>query len=103
MNKHLDNLYSKIEKDIENSKKLEREIDDFILEDEEVTILDLMDRQLNVRCWCQQCCKEQTGAYHAFQMAVCPDCGNKRCPKASNHLLECSGSNEPGQEGSIYQ
>jgi len=33
---------------------------------------------------------------------VCPDCGNKRCPRATNHELECSGSNEPGQKGSIY-
>ena len=36
-------------------------------------------------------------------MIVCPTCGNKRCPKASWHKNQCSGSNEPGQEGSIYQ
>lgn len=35
-------------------------------------------------------------------MIVCPDCGNKRCPRASDHRLPCSGSNEPGQPGSIY-
>lgn len=35
-------------------------------------------------------------------MLVCATCGNKRCPKASNHVLECTGSNEPGQQGSIY-
>lgn len=39
----------------------------------------------------------------APRMIVCPDCGNKRCPKASNHELECSGSNEPGQSGSVYR
>lgn len=33
---------------------------------------------------------------------VCKTCGNKRCPKATDCTLECSGSNEPGQEGSIY-
>jgi hypothetical protein len=33
---------------------------------------------------------------------VCPTCGNKRCPHASDHDLACSGSNEPGQPGSIY-
>lgn len=33
---------------------------------------------------------------------VCPICGNKRCPKATDHSLECSGSNKPGQEGSRY-
>ena len=38
----------------------------------------------------------------AGQMILCPDCGNKRCPKASNHRLECTDSNEPNQEGSVY-
>jgi hypothetical protein len=34
------------------------------------------------------------------RMSVCPDCGNKRCPKAANHAKwECSGSNEVGQVG----
>ena len=36
------------------------------------------------------------------RMIVCPDCGNKRCPKASNHRHQCTGSNEVGQYGSIY-
>lgn len=38
----------------------------------------------------------------AVKMILCPDCGNKRCPKASNHNNECTGSNEVGQVGSIY-
>lgn len=33
---------------------------------------------------------------------VCPDCGNKRCPRATHHDSPCSGSNEPGQDGSWY-
>lgn len=33
---------------------------------------------------------------------VCNTCGNKRCPKATDCSLNCSGSNEPGQIGSIY-
>jgi len=33
---------------------------------------------------------------------VCKTCGNKRCPKATDHRLECTGSNEPGQPGSRY-
>lgn len=33
---------------------------------------------------------------------VCKICGNKRCPKATDCSLKCTGSNEPGQEGSIY-
>lgn len=35
-------------------------------------------------------------------MIVCPTCGNKRCPKATEHTMACTGSNEPGQVGSIY-
>lgn len=34
---------------------------------------------------------------------VCPECGNKRCPKATHHDNYCTGSNEPGQWGSRYQ
>ena len=33
----------------------------------------------------------------------CQLCGNKRCPKASNHRLVCTMSNEPGQDGSVYK
>ncbi len=33
---------------------------------------------------------------------VCNTCGNKRCPQATDHRLECTGSNEPGQAGSAY-
>jgi Zn finger protein HypA/HybF involved in hydrogenase expression len=36
------------------------------------------------------------------RMIVCPKCGNKRCPKSTDHNLECTGSNEPDQEGSRY-
>ncbi len=31
------------------------------------------------------------------------DCGNKRCPHATDHSHACTGSNEPGQEGSAYR
>lgn len=37
------------------------------------------------------------------RMFLCPTCGNKRCPKASDHRLDCTGSNEAGQKGSIYE
>ena len=62
----------------------------------------LYDQQNNVKCWCNTCCKNETGEYHLFRMVLCPDCGNKRCPRATNHELKCTGSNEPKQEGSIY-
>lgn len=35
-------------------------------------------------------------------MVLCPECGNKRCPKASAHWQQCTESNEPGQHGSTY-
>lgn len=38
----------------------------------------------------------------AIKMILCPTCGNKRCPKASDHRLKCTGSDDPGQAGSIY-
>ena len=37
-----------------------------------------------------------------MRFVVCPDCGNKRCPHANDHRHACTGSNEPGQEGSAY-
>ena len=36
-------------------------------------------------------------------MILCPLCGNKRCPHATDHSYECTGSNEPGQKGSRYE
>lgn len=36
------------------------------------------------------------------RFVVCPECGNKRCPQANDHRNACTGSNEPGQEGSAY-
>jgi hypothetical protein len=34
---------------------------------------------------------------------VCKKCGNKRCPKATDHRLQCTGSNASGQAGSLYK
>lgn len=39
----------------------------------------------------------------SMRMALCPTCGNKRCPRAHNHTLACTGSNEPGQPGSSWE
>lgn len=49
---------------------------------------------------CHRCRKEK-GRFLTM-MIVCPVCGNKRCPKASDHRLDCTRSNEPGQPGSVY-
>jgi hypothetical protein len=36
------------------------------------------------------------------RMILCSICGNKRCPKASDHELACTGSNDTQQIGSVY-
>ncbi|MDK2997729.1 hypothetical protein QMS93_24830 [Enterobacter hormaechei] len=50
-------------------------------------------------CWCRTC---RPITLTDMRFVVCPDCGNKRCPHANDHRNACSGSNEPGQEGSAY-
>ena len=57
--------------------------------------------QLEGVCNCIRC-QQRRG--ERFQiMALCPTCGNKRCPKATFHGRQCTGSNEPGQKGSDYR
>lgn len=51
--------------------------------------------------YCCHSCFHKTGGF-LDRMIVCPECGNKRCPKATDHELPCTNSNEPGQAGSIY-
>ena len=59
-------------------------------------------------CKCRRCIRErdlraETGILlSAARMILCPICGNKRCPHATDHDLLCTGSNEPGQAGSAY-
>ncbi|MFT2166399.1 hypothetical protein ACMV58_21735 [Citrobacter freundii] len=55
--------------------------------------------ETSTKCWCHTC-RPVTNSYMRF--VVCPDCGNKRCPHANDHRNSCTGSNEPGQEGSAY-
>ena len=61
-------------------------------------------------CW--QCAKDfeatlpETAPLYMYptmaRMFVCPVCQNKRCPRATDHRLKCTGSNEPKQAGSRY-
>ena len=51
---------------------------------------------------CQESHNRQTGVF-MFYMSLCPICGNKRCPKATHHRLDCTNSNNPGQKGSDYE
>lgn len=48
---------------------------------------------------CRECMRDAEVAW----MVVCVKCGNKRCPHATDCALACSGSNEPGQKGSVYE
>jgi hypothetical protein len=68
--------------------------------------------QENKQCICHKCIEEHKLVYdlHGWviplnraQMILCPKCGNKRCPHASDHNLDCTNSNEPGQKGSVYE
>lgn len=50
-------------------------------------------------CSCRNC---RPVTMTDMRFVVCPECGNKRCPHANDHRNACTGSNEPGQEGSAY-
>lgn len=50
-------------------------------------------------CWCETC---RPITINDMRMVVCPECGNKRCPKANDHRNACTNSNEVGQAGSAW-
>lgn len=62
-------------------------------------------------CGCIQCLRDRDEhtmigrmkiPAESSRMVVCNICGNKRCPRASNHRNACTDSNTPGQSGSVY-
>lgn len=62
-----------------------------------------------MKCWCYECNKDIKVSNQvwgltvpAVTMILCPDCGNKRCPRATDHRLSCTDSNDSGQLGSRY-
>lgn len=63
------------------------------------------------KCNCRQCLRDRDERNQDIpawpaetgRMIVCAKCKNKRCPKATDHRLECTNSNLPGQVGSVYQ
>ena len=64
-------------------------------------------QQEPVACECHRCIDEKGLNVNGLplsmtKMILCPECGNKRCPKASDHRLACTNSNDLGQPGSIY-
>jgi hypothetical protein len=52
--------------------------------------------------YCCRLCFNKSGSLLLDRMILCFECGNKRCPKATNHELQCTNSNAPNQAGSIY-
>lgn len=52
------------------------------------------------QCWCTTC---RPITMDDMRFVVCPECGNKRCPRAHNHALDCTHSNAPGQPGSSWE
>ena len=69
-----------------------------IMSDKGYQVGDLKD--IPNRCHCYNC----ASVYKRMStFIVCPKCGNKRCPHATDHNLECTNSNEPGQKGSRYE
>jgi hypothetical protein len=61
-------------------------------------------------CYCIRCLRNRKVSkehaphlpYESSRMIVCPNCGNKRCPHASDHTYNCTNSNSLNQEGSIF-
>ena len=54
-----------------------------------------------MKCHCHTCRPIDPRDPESVYMRLC-SCGNKRCPKATDHRNECTNSNEPNQSGSIY-
>jgi hypothetical protein len=56
-------------------------------------------------CGCRACLKnkrdEDGFPVLLTTFVVCPQCQNKRCPKADDHKFKCSGSNEVNQVGEL--
>jgi hypothetical protein len=62
----------------------------------------------NNKCQCIKCMSSKVNNvtepfYPHITMSTCVDCGNKRCPKATNHSNICTNSNKPNQKGSAYK
>lgn len=71
-----------------------------------------MPLKTSLNCECHRCIAEfKLGQQVGFmwlplsstKIILCPLCGCKRCPRASDHDLACTDSNDPGQAGSVYQ
>ena len=62
-------------------------------------LCDLHNVSGSLPCGCLKC---SPNVFPNMRFNVCPICGNKRCPHASDHNYECTKSNDVGQTGSVY-
>lgn len=46
---------------------------------------------MNPMCWCATC---HPNTVYNMRMILCPTCGDKRCPKATDHHNDCTGADE---------
>lgn len=69
-------------------------------------IADLLEEAANALegkvCWCSTCRPISWTDPTSMRMILCPECGNKRCPKALHHDCFCTDSNEPNQPPKAY-
>ena len=72
----------------------------YVDESKEEAITALQEALAEPKCWCETC---RPITLTDMRMVLCPDCGNKRCPHATDHRNACTGSNKPGQKGSSYE
>ena len=50
------------------------------------------------KCSCRKCIKTNDRSIFGLAVfVVCQKCGNKRCPKADDHNMKCTNSNELNQ------
>lgn len=53
--------------------------------------------------FCCEACFKASGRRLRTFMIACSKCGNKRCPKSSDHRYKCTGSNKPDQVGTLEE
>ncbi len=49
-------------------------------------------------CWCEKCDLAQGNPLGRTRMSLCPECGDKRCPRAKHHDNACAQHQEPPQQ-----
>ena len=71
----------------------------FLTRDEWQRVAESFTADVKVACWCETC---RPITLMDMRMVLCATCGNKRCPRATDHRNVCTNSNKPGQPGSSY-